>query len=143
MVAGPNTAPHYPFVEAAVNAVADWINRYRRLAGRSALGECDPREVARIAAELGISAADLRDLAEAKPGSADLLKEMLPALGFDPKTLAETDPLVMRDLQRLCVRCRNKSECRHALDDLTASERYHEFCPNAVTLEALLKERTS
>ena len=28
-------------------------------------------------------------------------------------------------------------------DDLTASEHYHDFCPNAVTLDALLKERSN
>jgi hypothetical protein len=68
---------------------------------------------------------------------------MLPALGIDPRTLAESDPLVMRDLQRLCVACGTKNRCRHELDDLTASEHYHDFCPNAVTLDALLKERSN
>lgn len=139
----PNAVPHYPVVEAALETVADWVNRFRHHAGQSALGECDPREVGRIAADLGISAGDLRDLAEAKPGSANLLKEMLPALGIDPARLAETDPLIMRDLQRLCVTCRNKKRCRHELEAFSASEHYHEFCPNAVTLDALLKERSS
>ena len=61
----------------------------------------------------------------------------------DHKTLADTDPLVMRDLQRLCVICRNKGQCRHELDNLSAAEHYHQFCPNAVTLDALLEERSS
>jgi hypothetical protein len=138
-----HTVSHYPIVEAALETVADWINRFRRSTGRSALGECDSREVARIAADLGITAGELRGLAEAKPGSADLLKDMLRALGIDHKTLADTDPLVMRDLQRLCVICRNKGQCRHELDNLSAAEHYHQFCPNAVTLDALLEERSS
>ena len=132
---------HYPIVEAAIETIVDWVNRYRALSGGSGLGECDSREVARIASDLGITAADLRDLAEARPGSADLLQEMLPALGVDPKTLAETDPLMMRDLQRLCVTCRNKNRCRRELDELSAAEHYHHYCPNAVTIDALLGER--
>ena len=143
MSAKPTERPHYPIVEAALDTVADWVNRFRHHTGQSALGQCDPREVGRIAADLGIGATELRNLAEAKPGSADLLKGMLPALGIDPARLAETDPLVMRDLQRLCVTCRNKNRCRRELDDFSASEHYHEFCPNAVTLDALLKDRSS
>jgi hypothetical protein len=134
---------HYQVVEAAVEAVADWVNRFRQLTGRSSLGECDSREVSRIATDLGVTAEELRGLAEAKPGSAELLKEMLRELGIDHKVLSETDPLVMRDLQRLCVSCRNKNRCRHELENLDASEHYHEFCPNAVTLDALLEERSS
>lgn len=143
MLAEQASQPHYPVVEAAIDAVADWVNRYRQLTGPSALGDCDSQEVARIAADLGITAAELRDLAEAKPGSAALLNEMLPALGIDPKTLAESDPLVTRDLRRLCVTCRNKNLCRREIDELGAAAHYHEFCPNAVTLDALLRERSS
>lgn len=143
MSADPNAVPHYPLVESAIEAIADWVNRFRDRTGRSGLGECDSQEVARIAADLGISSRELHALAEAKPGSAALLQEMLPALGIDAKALAETDPLVMRDLQRLCVTCRTKGTCRHALDDLTAEEHYREFCPNAVTLDALVKQRSA
>lgn len=143
MPAERQTSPDYPFIEGALDAVADWVNRFRHHTGQSALGQCDAREVARIAADLGIGSRELRALAEAKPDSANLLKEMLPSLGVDPAQLARTDPLIMRDLQRLCVTCRNKNRCRHELDDFSASEHYREFCPNAVTLDALLKERGS
>lgn len=142
MPAEPHSA-HYLMVETAMETVADWVNRFRHLTGRSSLGECDPREVARIASDLGVTAGELRGLAEAKPGSADLLKQMLRELGIDHTVLSETDPLVMRDLQRLCVSCRNKNRCRNELDSLDASDHYHEFCPNAVTLDALLQERSS
>lgn len=134
---------HYQVVDAAVETIADWVNRFRQLTGRSSLGECDSEEVERIATDLGVTAEELRGLAEAKPGSADLLKDMLRELGINHTVLSETDPLVLRDLQRLCVSCRNKNRCRHELESLEASEHYHEFCPNAVTLDALLAERSS
>jgi hypothetical protein len=143
MSAEPGTHPHHPIVEATLAAIADWVNRCRQLTLPSALGECDSKEVARIAADLGVTAGELRSLAEAKPGSAELLGHMLPALGIDPKALANTDPLVMRDLQRLCVTCQNKTRCRHELEETSAAGHYHEFCPNAVTLDALLAERNN
>jgi hypothetical protein len=137
----PNPQVESGLVGAAISAVADWVNRYRQVVRPSGLGECDASEVARIASDLGVTADDLRGLAKAEPGSADLLGHMLTALGVDPKALARTDPLVMRDLERLCVTCADKKRCRRELDDATAAGHFHEFCPNAVTLDALLTER--
>lgn len=139
MSAEPNT--HYPIVDAALATIADWVNRCRQLTLPSAFGECDSKEIARIAADLGITADDLRDFAEAKPGSAEFLGHILPALGIDPDALTKADPLVMRDLQRLCVTCQNKTRCRHELEETSAAAHFHEFCPNAVTLDAILTGR--
>jgi len=48
-------------------------------------------------------------------------------------------------LQRLCVVCSQKGRCEHELAKGTAAEHFHEFCPNAFTLDALFnqKERPS
>jgi hypothetical protein len=141
MPAKPNAHVEYPLVDTAITALADWINRYRQSAQPSGLGECDAREVARIATDLGISTGDLRSLAKAEPGSAKLLGYMLTALGIDPKGLARTEPLVMRDLERLCTTCPDKKRCRHDLEEFSAAQHFHDYCPNAVTLDALVAER--
>ena len=136
--------PHYPVLDMVLNSIADWVNNYRNAAG-SGLGSCDRDEVARIASDIGISPDELRALSSKGPGAADQVQKMLLALGVDPKVLANNDPLVMRDLQRLCSTCADKGRCSHELADGTAAAHFHEFCPNAFTLDALFagKDKTA
>lgn len=131
--------PSYPAVEMVVGAIADWINRYRTSveAGRD-LDHCDRDEVMRMASDLGITPAELHDLSHKGPHSADLLKRMLLALDVNPQAVASADPLVMRDLQRLCVTCDHKTRCAHELAQGGAAAHFHEFCPNAHTIDAVL-----
>ena len=132
----------YPTVEFVLGAIAGWINRYREATGsHDAFGTCDNEEVNRIAHELGIPAAELRALASKGPGAADLLQKMLVALKVDAQDLAKREPSVLRDLQRLCVACNHKTQCVHDLAQGTAAARYHAFCPNAFTLDALFEEQ--
>jgi hypothetical protein len=95
------------------------------------LVNCGADEVARIAHDLGISSNELATLAAKDANSADLLQKMLVALGVDPKNFACDDPAALRDLQRLCVNCRQKQRCAHEFDVGTAAENYREFCPNS------------
>jgi hypothetical protein len=137
-----NRQPSYPLVEVVLNAIADWVNKYRNTIGlANELGQCDPDEVMRIARDLGVSPSQLRELASKGPGAADQLQKMLVALDVDPKALADTDPLIMRDLQRVCIACNDKTRCEHELADGTAAEHFREFCPNTVTLDALFNRQ--
>jgi len=132
----------YPTLEPILNAIAGWVKRYRYAAGlRNELAYCGPEEVANTARELGVSSDELYRLAKKGPHAADLLQKMLIALGADPKVLAVQDPIAMRDLQRLCIMCNHKKQCRHELAARTAAKNYHDFCPNAFTLDALFKDR--
>lgn len=136
----------YPVVDMVLNSIADWVNHYRDSTGQGiGLSRCDSAEVNQIANECGLSAAELRSLASKGPHSADLVTKMLLALGVDPKALAEKDPLVMRDLQRLCTTCGHKGQCAHDLADGTAKDHFHEYCPNSFTLDALFagKDKTA
>jgi hypothetical protein len=137
---GANPVPVHPTLEAIVETVADWVNRCRAaLRSSGEFAACGPEEVKRIASDLGIGNRELHTLAARGPHSADLLQKMLPALGVDPEKLAKADPLIMHDLQRLCVVCNKKTRCQHELADGTAAADFRQFCPNAVTLDALIK----
>lgn len=134
-----NPKPAYPALDMVLNSVADWVNNYRNSIGRdSGLRHCGPHEVAQIASDIGLSPAELRTLSTKGPRSAELVAKMLVALGVDPKALADRDPLVLRDLQRLCSTCGLKGRCAHELAEGTAPAHFHEFCPNAYTLDALV-----
>jgi hypothetical protein len=67
---------------------------------------------------------------------------MLITLNVDPDELECDNPAVMRDLQRLCITCANKARCQHELAAGTAAAHFHEFCPNAFTLDALFKRES-
>lgn len=132
----------YPTLEMILNAIAKWMKKYRYAAGlHQELAESGADEVARIARDLGIDTAELFKLVDNGPGAADLLQRMLRALGVDRNTLAHTDPLVMRDLQRLCISCSHKKRCERDLAAGTAAQNYREYCPNAVSLDALFEKR--
>jgi hypothetical protein len=134
-----NAKSAYPALEMVLNSVADWVNSYRKSVGRDrGLGHCGPSEVAQMASDMGLSPAELRTLSTKGPRSAELVAKMLVALGVDPKALADRDPLVLRDLQRLCSTCGLKGRCTHELAEGTAPAHFHEFCPNAYTLDALV-----
>ena len=138
-----NEPQHYPVLERVLNSVADWVNNYRNAVGQGGgLGRCDSEQVMQIASDLGVTPSELRELSAKGPNSADLLLKMLVALGVDPKALSDKEPLVMRDLQRLCTTCADKSRCAHELADGTAPAHFHEFCPNAFTLDALFADKS-
>jgi hypothetical protein len=63
------------------------------------------------------------------------------ALHVDRQIIADMDPLVMREMQWLCVTCSNKNRCEHELAKGTATEHFREFCPNAVSINELLDQK--
>ena len=134
----------YPTFEPILDAIAQWIKKYRYAVGlRDELARCGPDEVARAAHDLGVSPRELVRLASAGPHAADQLPQLLIALGVDPKKLGLDDPALMRDLQRLCITCGYKNRCEHEVAAGTATQNYRTFCPNVISLDALFKARGS
>jgi hypothetical protein len=134
--------PSSPLVETMLNSIADWVTRYREILGRTNdLGQCSRDQVMQIAKDLGVSAIELREIVSKGPHAGDLVQKMLIALDVDPQALAKNNPLIMRDLQRLCINCDDKKRCANELAMGTAVEHFHEFCPNAMTLDALFTEQ--
>ena len=132
------TTDHHTIFEA----IARWVKNYRETLGASReLAQCGPQDVAAIAQDLMISPEELKSLVDKSADSARLLYRMLAALGVDAAALSARDPLVVRDLTRLCVSCTNKRKCAHELATGSAAEHFEEFCPNAYTLDMLLAER--
>ena len=131
-------AEAYSGFDNVFDAIARWVKTYRDTidTGRQ-LGDCGPEEVATIARDLMLAPRDLMTLTRGGPDAARLLQDLLKGLGVDPAALAQTDPVVMRDLQRLCVSCGYKRQCERDLADGKLAETYHDYCPNAYTLEML------
>jgi len=116
------------------SVVKKWNNFWEIRAAQQELAECDAWEVGRIAADLGVSADELRSLAASDKGAADLLRRRLRQLRIDPK---HVDPAVMRDLQLHCTQCQSKALCAHELDDAPVAASWPKYCPNELTIEAV------
>ncbi len=126
----------YPRVEYLINHFAGWLKHRREL---NEMRQLDRTDFNRIAADLEVSPADLDELVRRGPHASDELPVMLKALGIDEAALERTQPLVLRDMERVCALCSHKAQCDRDLVAGTAAEHYKGYCPNAPTIAAELQ----
>ena len=129
-------------IESIFGAIANWVTKYRQAGGlRRELATCGPEEVAAIARDIGLSTQELEFIAGKGPNAADELPKLLRALGVDPQKLRSDRNRTLRDLQRICISCGHKAQCQHELAAGTAATHYHEYCPNALSIDELFRSR--
>ena len=97
----------------------------------------DTADFDRIASDLRVSPGDLDTLVRRGPHAADELPRLLKALGIDEADLARTEPLVLRDMERVCACAASKRQCDRELAAGTSAEHYEEYCLNAPTIDSL------
>ena len=117
-----------------------WQNWRARTAAVDEIECCGADEAARIAQDVGLSAAELRTLAGRWPDSADLLERRMTAVGLSAEQIAHSQPEVLRDLQRVCGQCAVEGRCSRDLDRDEQDRAWREYCPNVATLDALRVE---
>ena len=129
----PSSASH-----RVLEAIAGRIGRFRdRLDPGRQFYDCAAEDVAAIAHDLGMNPRELMTQTRRGPDAARLLNSMLAALHIAPKELANREPVVMRDLQRVCAACDYKRQCERDLLEEHDTEHCLGYCPNAYTLEML------
>ncbi|MEH2530905.1 hypothetical protein V1277_002718 [Bradyrhizobium sp. AZCC 1588] len=126
----------YPTVSRMVDIFGEWLKHRREL---REMRELDAANFGQIASDLRMSSADLEALVRQGPHAADELPKMLTALGVDQADLARTEPLVLRDMERVCSMCIQKRRCDRDLAAGTAAAHYQEYCGNADTIDGLGK----
>jgi hypothetical protein len=115
--------------------VGRWWMRWRtHWAALADLVQFSPAELEWIARDVGVGAHELHVLAGKWPDAADSLTRRAGAVGLDAGEIGRTDPLVMRDLQRVCSLCDSKARCEHDLSRAPNDPRWQDYCPNAVSL---------
>ncbi len=121
-----------------VAAIARW---WQSWIGRgpdfSELRCCAEDEVERIATDVGLSAYELRRLARLDPHSADLMLSRLAALDLDRKEVAQTEPKIFQDLERVCTLCETRRQCARDLAQDPNAPEWEHYCPNVETLKLL------
>ena len=127
----------YPVVDSLIDIFAQWLHHRREVADACS---CDGDEFSRIAQDLGVSTTDLDALIQRGPHAANELPKMIAALNLDANALRRAQPLVMRDMERVCGLCNNKRQCNSELAAGTAAQNNADFCSNSPTLGFLAKE---
>jgi hypothetical protein len=117
-----------------------WSNWTRRNAASRELECCGASEIAHLAHDLGVSSSELRTLAGRWPDAADLLGRRMKAHGLDDSQIGQSQPEVLRDLQRVCGQCAAEGRCEHDLNRDPQDRAWRDYCPNVVTLDALRSE---
>jgi hypothetical protein len=94
-----------PIVDKVVDIFGNWLQQRREI---RELHELDSGEFAKIARELSVAPTDLDTFVHRGPHAADELPKLLTALGIDKDVLSQTQPLVLRDMARVCASCQQK-----------------------------------
>jgi hypothetical protein len=118
-------------VESLLSRVRDWWRRQNELSG------LDPKELDRVAHELGMSASALEDLVARGPDAAGHLYERMHALGLSKADVGHAAMGALRDLQRTCACCNEKGPCEKDLLDRPDDPIWRNYCRNAATLDTL------
>ena len=121
-------------VESAINLFGDWLKRQQEM---RELREMNSGDFARIARDLSVTPAELDTVVRQGPHASDELPRLLQSLGIDAETLSRTQPVLQRDMVRVCASCRQKTLCKHDLDAGTSAQHYEEYCPNAPSIDEL------
>ncbi|HEY4736892.1 MAG TPA: hypothetical protein VIH63_05810 [Xanthobacteraceae bacterium] len=124
----------YPRLELVINTFSDWLKHRREI---NEMRQLENADLERIAGDLRISAGDLEELVRQGPHAADELPRLLKTLGIDENNLASAQPMLLRDMERVCALCGHKGQCDRDLVAGTSAEHYAEYCPNAPTIETL------
>ncbi|OAF00816.1 hypothetical protein AYJ54_30200 [Bradyrhizobium centrolobii] len=130
----------YPIVQDLIESFANWLKHRREL---NEMRQLDRADFDRIASDLRIAPDDLEELVRHGRHAADELPKMLDQLGISAEQLGRTQPLLLRDMERVCALCGHKSQCDRDLADGTAAENYQGYCGNASTLESLDRDATT
>lgn len=130
-----STAPRpYPIVQDLIDSFASWLKHRREI---NEMRQLDRADFDRIASDLRIAPDDLEELVRHGLHAADELPKMLEQLGINAEGLGRAQPLLLRDMERVCSLCNHKGQCDRDLAEGTAAENYHGYCANAAALESL------
>jgi hypothetical protein len=125
-----------PWTAMSTGLSAWWHNLRAAFARFGELDRCGG-ELERIARDVGLAPSELRTIAAKRPDAADQLKLRLEALHLDRDALLHDDPLVMRDLERVCTACGSKRRCVRDWARFPDDAAWRGYCPNAMTFDAL------
>ena len=109
----------YPIVQDLIESFANWLKHRREM---NEMRQLDRADFDRIASDLRIAPDDLEELVRHGKHAADELPKMLEQLGISAEGLGRAQPLLLRDMERVCSLCnhmRPRSRRRHRRGELS------------------------
>jgi uncharacterized protein YjiS (DUF1127 family) len=116
--------------------VIEWIKE--RATRDRELESMSHTELQLLAADIGISEAELLAITPGISEHGDLLDEMIRAHGLDPELVRHIFVGAVREMEAVCARCRDAEVCRRELKAGTAAQRSRAFCGNADVIDELM-----
>jgi hypothetical protein len=116
-------------VRTLLSRVRDWWRT------QDELRLLNSQELGRVAWDLGLSGDALKDLVARGPDAAHLLYARMQALGMSEADVELAAHGVLRELQKTCALCNDKTVCEKDLAKHPDDPVWKSYCPNAVTLE--------
>jgi hypothetical protein len=124
----------YRIVTSAINMFSDWLKHRQEM---REMREIKSGDFARIAHDLSVSPAELDSLVRRGPHASDELPKLLRSLGIDEAALSRSQPLLQRDMVRVCAACQQKARCDRDLEVGTSAQHYAKYCANARAIDEL------
>ncbi|HUN42773.1 MAG TPA: DUF6455 family protein [Acetobacteraceae bacterium] len=121
--------------------VLDWLRA--RCSDADELAGWSRDDLRNLADDLALSEYDLAALSGAIADNNVLMERMMRARGFEPELLRNSFAALVRDMERVCSRCKSTGRCRRELDAGCGPRHAHEYCPNAGTFDDLVEYATS
>jgi len=132
------TSDKYSLLQSITSTIGNWVrNRKLPRQDRKCFEQLSDFDVARMARDAGLSAHELRFIAQLSPDAAQLLSRRMSVQNLDVDMVSETDMHLMRDMQRLCSICDVKRQCERDLIVRPDSPAWRKYCPNECTLMEL------
>jgi hypothetical protein len=125
---------------AVMNSVADAVRRWKEVAASARELADFSQTMATITEDLRLTPTELRTLVAKGADAAKELPCLLDALQISLQKIKEIDPMVLRDLQRVCTLCDHKHPCDRDIAAGTLAKNYDNYCPNAYTVKALKRD---
>ena len=121
-------------VDGLIEVFGNWLIHCREM---RELRQLDSGQFDSIARDLRMTPADLDTFVRQGPHAADELPRLLEVLRINEAALVRSEPAVLRDMERVCVSCERKAQCRNDLETGVSARVYGEYCLNAQTMNAL------
>jgi hypothetical protein len=116
----------------------DWLKA--RLERNEELDTLTGADIDFLAADIGISPAQFRDIAPMVIDHGWQMEEMMRARGLDPNRVRLILGPLFRDMEVLCTQCHSAGRCQRELKHGTAAANMHTFCVNAATIDSLVAQ---
>lgn len=122
-----------------MGVAAVWEKWKARRALAHEFSSLDTAQREELARDLGVPEAVFERLCIAGDRT-DELERLMSALALDPAKTEIVNPgAVTRDMSLVCSGCLTIDRCRRELEAGSAKQNYNDYCPNALTLNALLE----